>query len=200
MIATFWSKLFEYADRVKKECGKMSAEYKTVHEIEDILQKAYDENNQFENVVIGAKPKSETEAYIFEHLPEVKVYLDDDGYYYEIEGHHKDSASEVLDYIIREREHANIELRQAYTKASLNAINAFTKKMQKKMIDELDIMLQKSMAEKKNEMQKWSLSKLQEREAELNKREASLFKRENEVAKREVEIKEREEALGKDEE
>lgn len=103
MIATFWSKLSDYADFTKREYGKKSERYEAVQEIEDLLQEAYDECNQFDNVAIDARPKTEVETYVFKHLPEVKVFEDKDGYYYEIDGYHKDTAAEVLDYVISER-------------------------------------------------------------------------------------------------
>ena len=122
MIATFWDILNKYADEAKKQFGMDSEKYKTVQEIEKLLQFAYDTHNQFENVELNVKPKNELQAYVFANVPDLFVFKDADGYYYEIEGHHKDSISEVLDFIIDERTHKYKQLRKKYTKAFKSAI------------------------------------------------------------------------------
>lgn len=129
MIATFWDKLGAYADSVRTRNGKNSEKYRAVQEIEQILQEAYDECNQFDKEAINVRPRTETEAFLFEHLPEVHVFEDRDGYYYEIDGHHKDTAAEVLDYVIQER-------RSKYKRMNAMYLNKY-KEACKKMVMEL---------------------------------------------------------------
>lgn len=115
MIATFWDKLFEYGDKVKKEYGIKSPQYETVHEIEDILQEAFDECNRIKDVeVLDAKPKDKLEMLIFEKLPEVTICEDRDGYYYMLDGQHFETSSEVLDYIIKDRRHKYKQMNARY--------------------------------------------------------------------------------------
>jgi len=130
MLATFWDKLFEYKDKVKKEYGKKSAEYKTVHEIEDILQEAYDECNRIKDITaINVRPKSENDRYIFEKLPEVRVCEDKDGYYFMLDGMHFETASEVFDYIIRDRRQNYKELNARYNNMYKDACSQLVKKL-----------------------------------------------------------------------
>ena len=114
MIATFWNVLNNYADEAKNKFGYESEKYRTVQEIEKLLQFAYDTNNQFDKVALNKKPQTEAEAYVFEHLPEVQVFKDPDGYYFEIDGHHKDSASEVLNYIVEDRANKYKRIKSKY--------------------------------------------------------------------------------------
>ena len=49
MIGKFWDALFDYADEAKAN-GDMTR-YEICHEIEDILQKAYDDGLKYSNVI-----------------------------------------------------------------------------------------------------------------------------------------------------
>lgn len=199
MIATFWDKLFEYADKVKKEHGKASAEYKTVHEIKGILQAVYDGNNQFENAVIDAKPKTKAEAYIFEHLPEVKVFKDNDGYYYEIDKHHKDTPSEVINYVLMGRDQAYRSIGNVYKKACEKAVNDFTTALKTTLLKEFREALDEMPEDTNERVVKWQISEIQAKKRELNKQEKELNDLQNKLNARELALKEKEEKLGEEE-
>lgn len=73
MIGKFFDALFDYADELKAQ-GKM-VEYRTVHAVEDILQKAYDDGVSASSVINGYKGKSEMERLILS-IPDITVYKD----------------------------------------------------------------------------------------------------------------------------
>lgn len=120
MIATFWDLLFGYADEQKKVHGVNSKEYKITHEIENLLQEAYDKNNKVSIETMEREPKDKDEEFVFKELPEVKVFIDCDGYRYELDGKHFDSAPEILHYIITDR-------RQKYKQMNARYNNKFKK-------------------------------------------------------------------------
>ena len=93
MIGKFWDALFQYADEAK-ENGDM-VRYRICHEIEDILQKTFDESMKYSQVVKNYNPKS-TIGRLVNSIPDIKVYKDpDDGQiWYELEcedDKHKDT-------------------------------------------------------------------------------------------------------------
>lgn len=142
MIATFWNILNSYADRSKKTFGAESVQYKTVQEIEKLLQFAYDNNNQFDKIELKKKPETDAEAYIFDRLPDVLVFKDEDGYYFEIDGHHKDNASEVLDYIVEDRANKYKKLKNKYINKFNKAIDETVSDWAGTMKQSLEINLQ----------------------------------------------------------
>ena len=195
MIATFYDKLFAYADKVKGKYGKESKEYKIAKEIEDILQGAYDENNQFDGNTLDKKPTNDIEAYVFDRLPEVKVFHDNDGYYYEIDGHHKDTPSEVLDYVLKDRDNAYRNMALVYEKACSKAVSRFKKKLEDTLLKEFEESLLKTEGEADNDAEKWRISELQKRAVKLNELEASLNIREEALNRKEEALNKREEKL-----
>lgn len=151
MIATFWNVLNKYADETKKRFGVDSEKYETVQEIEKLLQFAYDTNNCFDKVEINAKPKNEVEAFLFDKLADVLVFKDKDGYYYEIEGHHMDSASEVLEYIIDDRAHRYKKMRDVYIKRFSKAVDATAEDWQSLMKQSIEINFGNIVRKRSNE-------------------------------------------------
>lgn len=137
MEATFWNKLFEYADRVKAMYGINSAQYKTVHEIEDILQEAHDECNRITDVeTLERKPTNEFEKYIFREMPELRIYKDQDGYYYSLDTSHFETPAEVLNYIIKDRRNKYKRMNEMYNTAYRKACTHMVSKLYNETKDE----------------------------------------------------------------
>lgn len=103
MIGKFWDALFDYADEAKAN-GDMTR-YEICHEIEDLLQKAYDDGMSNSNVIKSHKPKGKVEELVMS-IPDIKVYKDktDGQIWYELdceygEGHERfryDTPEEVI--------------------------------------------------------------------------------------------------------
>lgn len=109
MLGKFWDALFDYADNAKAEGDKRK--YEICHEIQDILQKAYDDGLKHSNVIKTHKPKGKCEELVMS-IPDIKVFKDkDDGeLWYELEIENRgyetmrfDYPEEVLRYIIDNR-------------------------------------------------------------------------------------------------
>ena len=73
MIGKFWDALFDYADEAKAK-GDMTR-YEICHEIEDILQKAYDDGLKHSNVIKSHKPEGKVEELVMS-IPDIVVYKD----------------------------------------------------------------------------------------------------------------------------
>ena len=73
MIGKFWDALFDYADEAKAK-GDMTR-YEICHEIEDILQKAYDDGLKYSNVIKSHKPEGKVEELVMS-IPDIVVYKD----------------------------------------------------------------------------------------------------------------------------
>lgn len=73
MIGKFWDLLFDYADKAKQ--GGDVRKYEICHEIEDLLQKAYDDGLKCSNVIKKHKPKGKVEELVMS-IPDIKVYKD----------------------------------------------------------------------------------------------------------------------------
>jgi len=107
MIGTFFDALFDYADEAKAN-GDMTR-YEICHEIEDLLQKAYDDGMSNSNVIKSHKPKGKVEELVMS-IPDILVYKDkkDGQIWYELEcdDYHKatrmrfDSPEEVIKRVI----------------------------------------------------------------------------------------------------
>lgn len=122
MIATFWEKLFELADDAKEKDGLNSVRYKTIHEIEDILQDVYDSKNKITEEVLEATPKSKADELVF-NIRQAKVTDDGEGYWhYELDSMHFDTASEVLGYMIEDRNDHYRSIFKEYDKALAGAV------------------------------------------------------------------------------
>ena len=105
MIGKFWDVLFDYADRVKAEGNKIK--YEAVHEIEDLLQKTYDDGIKSSNVIKNRTPKGGVERLVLS-IPDIMVYKDkqDGQVWYELEAFTEhgckrfDTPEEVIKAII----------------------------------------------------------------------------------------------------
>ena len=113
MIAKFWDELFEYADRVRETGDEKKLE--AVREIEEILQKAYDDGMKHSSVIKGRKAQSKCEELVLS-IPDIAVYKDqtDGMIWYELEVEpfyyrRFDLPEEVLAYIIDCRTNAQLQ-------------------------------------------------------------------------------------------
>ena len=99
MIAKFWEALFDYADKVKEEGDE--TRYEIVHEIEDILQKVYDEGMEGKTMVLGWNPGDKI-GKLVGSIPDIEIYKDpnDGKMFWELDGHYFDYPEEVIKYLI----------------------------------------------------------------------------------------------------
>jgi hypothetical protein len=97
MIGKFWDALFDYADKAKEE-GDMR-KYEICQEIEDLLQKAYDDGLKCSKVIKSHKPKTKVEELVMS-IPDIKVYKDkNDGYiWYELSAMNGGHETDRFDY------------------------------------------------------------------------------------------------------
>lgn len=108
MIGRFWDALFDYADSMKEK-GDQKA-YEVCHDIEDLLQSAYDEGMSCSNVIRNHKPKTRLEALVLS-IPDIRVYKDknDGQIWYELECEDRytrtryDTPDEVIKKVIEYR-------------------------------------------------------------------------------------------------
>lgn len=115
MIGKFWSVLFKYADQTKKMYGVTSEQYKTVQEIEDLLQQVYDEGIQYE-IDMDMRPTCKEEAIAFT-ITGLERHTDGEHLFYELDGRHFDTPKEVLEYVIKDREREYRYMRRQYERA-----------------------------------------------------------------------------------
>lgn len=82
------------------------AEVRTAREIEDILQKVYDDGNKYRNKVKGFEPQTDLEAAV-STISNIRIYKDSEDltYFYSLDGRHFDSAREVFDHLKAVRAH-----------------------------------------------------------------------------------------------
>lgn len=99
MIARFWDALFDYADNVKKSGDK--ERYEIVHDIEDLLQTAYDTGMDRKSAVLGWKPKTSIEKLVAS-IPDIEVFKDpsDGKLFWELGNRYFDYPEEVIMYLI----------------------------------------------------------------------------------------------------
>lgn len=98
MIGKFWDALFDYADEAKAK-GDMTR-YEICHEIEDILQKAYDDGLKHSNVIKSHKPQGKVEELVMS-IPDIVVYKDknDGEIWYELQCENNDEYDTIrFDY------------------------------------------------------------------------------------------------------
>lgn len=106
MIGKFWDMLFDYADRAKASGDKQR--YEIVHEIEDLLQTAYDLGVASSSVIVDYRGRGDMERLILS-IPDIKVYKDtmDGDIWYELdccsEPKRFDTPQEVIKYLIAYR-------------------------------------------------------------------------------------------------
>ena len=84
MIGKFWDALFDYADDAREKGDE--TRLKVCHEIQDLLQKAYDDGMEFSSVIKSRTPKTKLEKLVLS-IPDIKVYKDpnDGQIWYELE-------------------------------------------------------------------------------------------------------------------
>lgn len=97
MIASFFEAMFAYADDLKAQ-GK-TAEYETVHHVEDLLQQAYDSGIQRSSVIKGRKGSGTMEKLVLS-IPDILVYKDptDGQIWYELECDEREMERKRFDY------------------------------------------------------------------------------------------------------
>ena len=102
MIAKFWEALFDYADKVKEEGDE--TRYEIVHEIEDILQKAYDGGMDNKTMVTDWNPGDKV-GKLVGSIPDIEIYKDpnDGKMFWELDGRYFDYPEEVIKYLIEFR-------------------------------------------------------------------------------------------------
>ena len=105
MIGAFWDVLIRYGDQIKTRKGIDSAEYKTYCTIADLLQEAYDQGERHKETVFDFQPKTEADAQMIKFTG-LDIFIDpaDGGYMYELDGRHFDTAGEVIDALLADRE------------------------------------------------------------------------------------------------
>lgn len=84
MIGKFWDALFDYADDAREKGDE--TRLKICHEIQDLLQQAYDDGMSTSIVVKSRTPKTKVEKLALS-IPDIKVYKDpnDGQIWYELE-------------------------------------------------------------------------------------------------------------------
>lgn len=110
MIGKFWDMLFDYADKAKADGDK--EKYKIVHDIEAMLQTAYDLGVSSSSVIVDYKGRGDMERLILS-IPDLRVYHDktDDTVWYELDFEYDehggarrfDTPQEVIKYLIKYR-------------------------------------------------------------------------------------------------
>lgn len=105
MIGAFWDVLLKYGDDIKTKKGIDSPEYKTYSDICERLQVAYDYGDRHKEAVFDFQPKTEADAQMIKFTG-LDIFIDpaDAGYMYEMDGRHFDTAGEVIDALIADRE------------------------------------------------------------------------------------------------
>lgn len=122
MIGKVWDMLFEKADHYKKEYGADSAEVKVIREIEDGLQEIWDYGERFATA-LDVKPKNKSEA-IAVGVGAIARSADGE-VFYELEGHHLDTASDVISYIVQDRQDKYTKLKNSHAKKYIKLINEY---------------------------------------------------------------------------
>lgn len=131
MIARFWDALFDYADEAKR--NKDRTRYEICHEIQNLLQEAYDKGIERRSAIKDYKPGIRREKLpaierIVISIPDIEIYRDknDAKYYFELDGRHFDYPEEVLFYLIDYRSNEAIkqiaDFRATFLKAVQDSI------------------------------------------------------------------------------
>ena len=107
MIARFWDALFDYADKAKADGDQLRLDI--CHEIEDLLQKAYDDGMDNKTMITNYKPKN-TLSKLVASIPDIEIYKDptDGKMFWELDGKYFDYPEEVIKYLINLRSDATI--------------------------------------------------------------------------------------------
>ncbi len=105
MVSRFWDLLFKYGDKTKEKNGADSPEFKTYSEICEMLQTVYDEGERYKEQVFNRKAESEIETQAMK-FPGLETFYDrmDGTFFYEMDGRRYDTAGEVVDGLLAERD------------------------------------------------------------------------------------------------
>lgn len=121
MIARFWNALFDYADKAKEEGNQLKVDI--VHEIEGLLQMAYDGGMDHKSLVTDWHPKDRV-GKLVASIPDIEVYRDphDKKLFWELDGRYFDYPEEVLTYLINFRTDKAIKQMSDYKALFLEAV------------------------------------------------------------------------------
>lgn len=102
MIGLIWDKLFAYGDKLHEENKKY--ERSIVHKCQDLVQEAWDESYKTAKMITDKEPEDEVERLVMS-IPGIIVYFDinDETYFYELDGWHFNHPAEVIKYLISSR-------------------------------------------------------------------------------------------------
>lgn len=135
MISKFWDEIFKLGDKYKKEHGRDSVEYTVLGEIKKTLMKVYDKGNADAMKLEKALyTNDEPGRDLLEAVDGIAFFKDrnDNDNFYEIDGaFHFDSTTEVLQYIVDERN-------RRYTNLYSCAVNEFTQALKEERDAEIE--------------------------------------------------------------
>lgn len=123
MIADAWNELMKLGDEVKEEYGADSEAYKVLREYDRRLQKIYDRHNRLTDEVLKKPCGSYADAEIL-GIKGCKVLKDDEGYRYSVGHYHFETAAEVLDFIIKDRNNRYDELVNQFVDALMDSVES----------------------------------------------------------------------------
>ena len=121
MISKFWDALFDYADKAKAENDMVR--YGIIHDVEDLLQEAYDRGMEGKKMVRDYQPKSGIPKMV-SMIPDIEIYKDtqDGTMFYELDGKHFDYPEEVIKYLIDFRSGEAVKEMARYRARFLEAV------------------------------------------------------------------------------
>lgn len=102
MIADFWNEIFRFGDEIKAEYGSASPQYLTLRELDRRLQRVYDQHEKLTEEVMD-KPIEGKAGELISTIKDLKHLQDDEGDRYMIGHYHFETISEVLQFIIKDR-------------------------------------------------------------------------------------------------
>ena len=102
MIGAVFNEIFNMGDEVKAEKGPDSEAYKTIHELDRRIQAVYDRETALTREVLCKPPEGEDDMLVG-MIDGLTVIRDDEGFRYRIDAKTCETPSEVLMYIIRDR-------------------------------------------------------------------------------------------------
>ena len=121
MVGAIWNEIFKMGDEVKAQYGAKSDAYKVIHELDDRIQRVYDQKNALTREVIGV-PLDGPDGNLLKNVKGLKVVRDDEGYRFIIDGITCETPAEVLDYLIQDRNTKYNGLLTRYEDALFNSV------------------------------------------------------------------------------
>lgn len=153
MISRFWDQLFKYADWLHKN-GDMR-DLATVHKIEDILQKVYDQSLALESPKRKDKRKAANVLErIVEGIADVEHMQDptDGDEYYKFGGFRYNRPQDVLEAVLNDRD--NVAKNRADIAESLAEASVKLADLRRKSSDTVKLIEQVERLESENELLK----------------------------------------------